>query len=54
MEDRALPGRHSHWAFVTQATAVVIYNGTLYGINYNHRHPYRAMTSLRDEKQQTY
>ena len=49
MEDRALRGRHSHWAFVTQATAVVINNGTLHGSKYNHRHPYRAMTSLRDE-----
>ena len=44
---RALRGRHSHVAFVTQPTVVVINNGTLYGSKYNVGHPYRAMTSLR-------
>ena len=53
MEDRALRGRHSHWAFVTQATAVVINNGALYGSKYNLGCPYRAMTILRGEEQQT-
>ena len=53
MEDRALRGRHSHWAFVTQTTAVVIHNGALYGSTYNLGHPYRAMTSLHGEEQQT-
>ena len=52
MEDRALRGPHSHWAFVTQAALVVINNGTLYGSKYNIGHPYRGMTSLRDEEQQ--
>ena len=35
MKDRAMRGRHSHWAFVTQDTAVIINNGTLHGRKYN-------------------
>ena len=50
MEDRALRGRQSNWAFVTQATAVVIDNGTLSDSKYILVHPYRVMTSLRDEQ----
>ena len=53
MEDQALRGRLSHGAFVTQATAVVIHNGALYGSKYNLRRPCRAMTSLRGEERQT-
>ena len=53
MEDRALQCHHSHWAFVTQAIAVVINNGTLYGSKYNQGHPYRTITNLRDDEQQT-
>ena len=53
MEDRALRGRSSHWAFVTLATAVVINNGTLHGSKYNLGHPNRDVTSLRGEEQQT-
>ena len=54
MENRALRGRHSHGAFVTHATAVVINNGALYGSKYILGRPGRAMTSLRGEEQQTW
>ena len=42
MEDRALRGRNSHRAFVTQPTAVAINTGTLFGSKYNLGHPYRV------------
>ena len=35
MEDMVLPSRHSHGAFVTEATAVVKNNGALYESKYN-------------------
>ena len=46
MEDRVLRGRHSHGALVTEATAVVVNNGALYGSKFNLGCPYRAMTNL--------
>ena len=51
MEDRVLRGRHSHGALVTEATAVVINNGALYGSKFKLGCPYRAMTILRCEEQ---
>ena len=53
MEDRTLRGRHCHRAFVTQATTAVINNGALCGSTYNVGRPYRSMTILRGEVQQT-
>ena len=50
MENRALRSRHSHRDFITQATAVVINNGALYGSKYILGRPCRAMTSLRGEE----
>ena len=49
MEDRALRSRHSHGALVTQATAVVMNNGALYGSKYTLGRPYYAMASLHGE-----
>ena len=46
-------GRHSQVALVTEATAVVINNGALYGSKFNLGCPYRDMTNLRGEEQQT-
>ena len=52
-DDRVSRRRHSHGALVTDATAMVIHNGALYGTKYNLGCPYRAMTILRGEGQQT-